>query len=334
MGSVVVTILGVCMAIALLAVVRTRRRWMKRWHSPPAEALAAEIISKAGEGIAVFDRDLRCALWNRFMEELTGLRENEVLGRTPPERVPNFDSQEVVPMVRRAFAGETFYAPDARFAVPETGRTGWVSAFFGPFHDDRGAVAGVIVLVRDITERKSAEEQIEYQAYHDALTGLANRLLFREHLTLALALSQRRWRYVAVLFLDLDHFKTINDTRGHACGDALLGQIASRLRSCVREGDTIARVGGDEFALVLQDLDKRGDAALVATKLLNVVAEPLELDGERLSITTSIGIAVFPGDGDDADDLLRNADNAMYRAKARGRNTFELAAIEPGESAY
>jgi diguanylate cyclase (GGDEF)-like protein/PAS domain S-box-containing protein len=289
---------------------------------------ATEIIDNAGEGIVVYDSDLRYVLWNRFMEEMTGLPEPAVVGRSPLELFPHFREQRVDDLLRRALAGETVATPDIHYFVPSTGREGWVSSVYHPHRDSSSAIVGVIGLVRDITERKSAEQQIEYQAYHDALTGLANRRLFQEHLSLALALAQRRRTLVAVLFLDLDHFKVVNDSLGHSVGDALLNQIARRLKAAVREGDTVARVGGDEFTIVLQEVQRREEAAAVANKVLATVAEPVQVNGHRLYITTSIGITLFPEDGDDAETLLRNADSAMYRAKSEGRNRYTLATRE------
>jgi diguanylate cyclase (GGDEF)-like protein len=205
-------------------------------------------------------------------------------------------------------------------AVGITGTPGYVIG--------KDVVVGAIGLIRDITQRKMAEQQIEYQAYHDALTGLANRRLFQEHLTLALALAQRRRKVVAVLFLDVDHFKVVNDSLGHTVGDELLKQIAARLKAAVREGDTVARVGGDEFTIVLQDLQRKDDAAIVAEKVLGTIAQPLEITGHRLYVTASIGITTFPEDGEDAETLIKNADNAMYRAKADGRNTYHMSTEE------
>src|SRR6185436_8745474 len=181
-----------------------------------------------------------------------------------------------------------------------------------------------VAVSRDISERRRAEEQIEYQAYHDALTGLPNRLLFRDRVTVALAHAKRQHTPVAVMFLDLDRFKDVNDTLGHSLGDELLRAIAARLRSVLREGDTIARMGGDEFTILLADLKQAGDAVTIAQKLLDVVAEPLRIEDEELYVTTSIGIALFPADGDSAEALLQSADGAMYRAKEAGRNSFQL----------
>lgn len=297
-----------------------------------AEILASEIIDNAGEGIVVYDRELRYVLWNRFMEEMTGVRAAEVLGRRAPDVFPHIREQNVDEMIVRAMRGETVSSPDIHYFVPQTGKQGWISSVYRPHHSADGNVSGVIGLIRDITERKTAEQQIEYQAYHDALTGLANRRLFQEHLSLALALAQRRQRLVAVLYLDLDHFKLINDSLGHSIGDAMLHQIGQRLKEAVREGDTVARVGGDEFTIVLQDIEHRSDAAVLAEKVLSAIAAPIDVLGHRLYMTTSIGITVFPEDGDDAETLLKNADAAMYRAKEDGRNTYQMSTIELSRS--
>ncbi len=176
----------------------------------------------------------------------------------------------------------------------------------------------------DISDRKRAEEQIEFQAYHDALTQLPNRRLFVERLELSLLAAKRTRGNVAVLFIDLDRFKTINDTLGHSVADALLVETANRLRSCVRQTDTVARYGGDEFTIILPDLTQPEDAAQVAEKILERVVEPVIAGATTIDLSVSIGIAVCPYDGTDLDTLLRNADDAMYRAKKAGRNGYQL----------
>ncbi|MFA6958173.1 MAG: EAL domain-containing protein [Thermoanaerobaculia bacterium] len=188
--------------------------------------------------------------------------------------------------------------------------------------DGREIIEGGVV---DITERKHAEAKIEYQAYHDALTGMPNRLLLQDRLEVALAQARRLDRMLGLLLIDLDEFKLINDTLGHHVGDKLLQRIASRLRTAVRDDETVARMGGDEFTvLVPQMLDER-HAILVAEKLIDAVAEPIEIEGHSLYPTASIGIALFPNDGADAATLLRSVDAALYRAKELGRNNFQLA---------
>jgi diguanylate cyclase (GGDEF)-like protein/PAS domain S-box-containing protein len=176
----------------------------------------------------------------------------------------------------------------------------------------------------DITDRKIAEEKVAYQAYHDALTGLPNRLLFRDRLNQALAHTQRHNLGLAVLFLDLDHFKLINDTLGHSVGDWLLKEIAVRLTQAVREGDTVARLGGDEFTILLPEVSRSEAAAHVAQKILDIISGPLRWNNHDVYVTTSIGISVSPSDGNDSETLIKCADNAMYRAKELGRNNYQL----------
>jgi len=293
-----------------------------------AGQLATDIASNAGEGIVVYDRSLQCLVWNRFMEELTGLASEEVLGKQAADFLPNLGEQRVDDLLRRALNGETITLAETYYNILGSDRQGWISAVFRPQYDARNNISGVIGHIRDLTDRKRAEQHLEYQAYHDALTGLANRRLFQEHLTLAVALAQRRKALVAVLYLDLDHFKIVNDSLGHTMGDLLLREIASRLKVAVGEGDVVARVGGDEFTIVLQELKNRQDAASMAQKVLRAVADPINVDGHRLYITTSIGITIYPDDGEDAETLLKNADNAMYRAKADGRNTYHMSTEE------
>jgi diguanylate cyclase (GGDEF)-like protein/PAS domain S-box-containing protein len=188
----------------------------------------------------------------------------------------------------------------------------------------RGESALIHMTAVDISHRKRAEEQIEFQAYHDALTQLPNRRLFVERLELSLLTAKRVRGNVAVLFIDLDRFKTINDTLGHSVADALLVETAQRLRSCVRQTDTVARYGGDEFTIILPDLHQPEDAAQVAEKILERVVEPVAAGATSIELSVSIGIAVYPYDGSDLDTLLRNADDAMYRAKSTGRNGYQL----------
>lgn len=179
----------------------------------------------------------------------------------------------------------------------------------------------ILTFVQDITERKEAEARIEYLAHHDALTGLPNRVLFRDRFALATAWAERAQAKVALLFIDLDHFKTINDTLGHPVGDGLLKLVSARLRECVRETDTISRLGGDEFLIALTDIREPLAINRAVAKIIESLAQPFELEGHELTNTLSIGIAIWPDDGTDFDTLLKNADTAMYQAKRAGRNT-------------
>jgi diguanylate cyclase (GGDEF)-like protein/PAS domain S-box-containing protein len=190
-----------------------------------------------------------------------------------------------------------------------------------PDHDVRKLeFFGTYGVARDITDRKRAEEVISYQAYHDILTDLPNRMLFKDRLGLAVIQAKRKLTELAVMFIDLDRFKLVNDTLGHVKGDELLQQVALRLKDCLRRGDTLARQGGDEFTIVLPELRDREDARAIADKFLECLHQPFDLDGHEVHISASIGIAIYPADGESIDELLRHADIAMYQVKALGKN--------------
>ncbi len=196
--------------------------------------------------------------------------------------------------------------------------------WFSVVHEDNGEVSGIIGVATDITERKQAEKRLVQLANYDSLTGLPNRTLFRDRLTHAVAQPNRKNRLVALLFLDLDRFKMINDSLGHHAGDELLQAVSERLLANAREEDTVARLGGDEFTVILEDITNTEDATIVARKILEVMGKPFYLDGHEVFVTTSIGIAIFPLDGQGLDGLLKNADTAMYRAKEQGRNNYQF----------
>ncbi|HJW14232.1 MAG TPA: PAS domain S-box protein, partial [Thermoanaerobaculia bacterium] len=190
--------------------------------------------------------------------------------------------------------------------------------------DGRPAVIEGTVI--DITERKRAEEQVKHLAFHDSLTGLPNRLLFNDRLRVAMVHAKRYREKLAVLFLDLDRFKVINDSLGHSIGDELLRRVAERVGGCIRQEDTIARLGGDEFTVLLPGIAREEDAATIANKILEAVRLPFFIEHRELFVTTSIGVTLYPADGSEAESLVRNADTAMYRAKEQGRDNYQLYA--------
>ncbi|MGB5081610.1 MAG: EAL domain-containing protein [Burkholderiales bacterium] len=197
--------------------------------------------------------------------------------------------------------------------------------------DDASFLQSVANILSVAIERRSADERLAYLAQFDALTALPNRHLFHDRLLQAMAQARRSTRPMAVLYVDLDRFKLVNDTRGHAAGDQLLKEAASRLARCTRSGDTVGRFGGDEFGVILSDLSRPGDATIVVQKMIDALAMPLSLDGQEIYVTASVGITLFPADGEEAGLLIRNADTAMYRAKEQGRNAYQYFTREMNE---
>lgn len=193
-----------------------------------------------------------------------------------------------------------------------------------PVRDANGNVTGAVSAAIDITARKGAEEQIRKMAHFDALTNLPNRVLLMDRLEHAIAMSARNQTHTGVIFIDLDHFKSINDTLGHHVGDMLLQQVAERLREDVREVDTVSRLGGDEFLIIVPELRQVDDARHISRKLLQSLSEPYVISGQRLEVTPSIGVSVFPDDGTEPSTLIRLADQAMYTAKQEGRRTIRF----------
>ena len=199
--------------------------------------------------------------------------------------------------------------------------------------DDVSFLQSVANILAVAIERKSAEERLTYLAQFDLLTGLPNRHLFHDRLTQTMAQARRSGHPMAVLFIDLDRFKLVNDTKGHGAGDQLLKEVAARLAQCVRGGDTVGRFGGDEFGAVLSELGKAGDASIVAQKVIDALARPFHLDGNEIYVSASVGITLFPADSEEAGALITNADAAMYRAKEQGRNNFQYFTREMNERA-
>ncbi|MDZ4073188.1 MAG: EAL domain-containing protein [Hylemonella sp.] len=193
-----------------------------------------------------------------------------------------------------------------------------------PMFDAQGVFTGYRGIGSDITDRQSAEQRIEYLAYHDTLTGLPNRLLVQDRFEQAMAQAERSHTKVALVYLDLDNFKSINDTLGHAAGDEFLKEVARRLRSCVRDSDTISRQGGDEFLLVLRDLPDSDVVLAIVMKIMERLQEPLRIDNQELASSASVGVAIAPDDGRDFETLRKKADLAMYRSKEAGRNTYHF----------
>ena len=207
----------------------------------------------------------------------------------------------------------------------------WLS--IGTVKDESGEDQHYVGVFSDVTSIKKSEEMLNFLAYHDALTGLPNRMLFNDRLEHSIEHARRERRQVAVLFFDLDHFKDINDTLGHNLGDEVLKGVAQQLSAQTRKSDTVARLGGDEFILLLENIDVLRYAGTVAEKFLKLLARPIDVAGYEMSITASIGISIFPEDGNDVTTLVKNADMAMYHAKSNGRNGYCFYAADMGARA-
>jgi diguanylate cyclase (GGDEF)-like protein/PAS domain S-box-containing protein len=195
-------------------------------------------------------------------------------------------------------------------------------------HDQDGTVTGAVVAFRDVSAARATSVEMSHLAQHDSLTDLPNRILFKDRLTQAIALAVRQDKQLAVMFLDLDHFKKINDSLGHGVGDQLLQSVAKRLVTCVRRTDTVSRLGGDEFVILLSQVARGDDAAVSARKIIRALAAPHIIDNKSLDINVSLGISRFPIDGPDAETLMDNADTAMYDAKEHGRNNFQFFRLD------
>ncbi|MBV8518116.1 MAG: PAS domain S-box protein [Acidobacteria bacterium] len=271
------------------------------------------------DGIGILDERLEFTYVNDSLAKLFGYPSpHAVLGRSvcdlyePHEQVRLITT--IVPLVQQR----------GRWRGEATGLRRDGSSFPQEISLTAIAGGGMVCVVRDITERTYAEEQIKHLAYHDALTNLPNRLLFKDRLTVALSHAHRDDLRLAVLFLDLDRFKVINDSLGHNIGDSLLQAVAARVQACVRDSDTVARLGGDEFTVLLPRLHRSDDAVPVASKITEAIRHPFHIEGREFFITTSIGISLFPEDGTDAETLIKNADTAMYQAKELGRDNYQL----------
>ncbi|MCH8346206.1 MAG: PAS domain S-box protein, partial [Chloroflexi bacterium] len=280
-----------------------------------------DLVENMSEVLYALDKDGRITYVSPVVEQIGGYTPSELIGRSFTEFIHPDDLAHLMESFQRTISGDL--EPSEFRILTKSGEIRWVRTSSRPvFEEDR--LVGLRAVMMDITERKQAEETIKHLAYHDALTDLANRTLFQDRLTVALAQARRKRRMAAVMFLDLDQFKVVNDTVGHALGDRLLQGVAERLTGLVRDGDTVARVGGDEFTLLLQEVERAEEVAEVAERVLDALRQPWELNGHEFRITASIGIAMFPNDGEDADSLLRNADTAMYRAKDQGRDNYKL----------
>ncbi|MGB9988326.1 sensor domain-containing protein [Massilia sp. SM-13] len=292
--------------------------------------LAAQVFENSRDAILLSDRHRHIIAINRAYTEITGYHSDEMIG-------------QALSVYRSGVEDESFYREiwaqiDATdhwqgeiWACRKSGELfpAWLA--MTAIRDTHDEISNYMGILSDITERKRSEEHTRHLAEHDFLTDLPNRVLLLDRLSLALTAARRNNSMLAILFLDLDGFKHTNDTLGHQVGDLLLKEVAARLLKCVRKVDTVSRQGGDEFVIILADIGGIGHAAHVAETVRNAITQPYQLGEHQLHVSTSIGVAIYPSDGDDIDTLVKNADIAMYHAKESGRNNFQFFSAEMNE---
>jgi diguanylate cyclase (GGDEF)-like protein/PAS domain S-box-containing protein len=309
------------------------------------EALFAEkeraqvTLNSIGDAVLSTDAAGRVTYLNQVAEKMTGWSDDAGLGRPLAEvfRIINGNTRELVanPAQRAIEENKTVGLAMDSLLVRRDGFESAIEDSSAPIHARDGRVAGAVIVFHDVSESRAMALKMTHLAQHDFLTALPNRVLLTERLSQAIGLAQRHHKQVALLFLDIDHFKNINDSLGHAVGDMLLRSIATRLAECIRATDTVCRQGGDEFVILLAEIERPQDAAHVAQTLLEAFTRPHLIAGQELHVTLSIGISVFPDDAiaadsalQNADALMQNADTAMYEAKKRGRDNYQFFRAE------
>jgi diguanylate cyclase (GGDEF)-like protein/PAS domain S-box-containing protein len=289
-----------------------------------AEERFRSAFDNAPIGMNLIDLDGRFIQVNRAFCTMTGYREEDLLGESCQSITFHEDLENDLKDMRRMGAGDIDHYQLEKRLVHAGGHPVWTMTSRSLVRSHGGEPLHMVSQVADITQRKQSDMMLTHMALHDSLTGLPNRTLALDRLSLALARTERHPSSVAVLFLDLDRFKVINDSLGHNVGDELLVAVASRLREAVRPSDTVARIGGDEFVVVCEDIGEIEDAARIAERIAEALSRSFDLSEDEVILSTSIGIALSSTHQDAPEDLLRDADSAMYRAKERGRNRYEV----------
>jgi diguanylate cyclase (GGDEF)-like protein/PAS domain S-box-containing protein len=296
-----------------------------------AEKERAQVtLNSIGDAVICTDLAGNISFINRVAETMTGWSGEEAIGRPMPDvlRILDADTRYAIPNPMAAAVAEnrTLILPLNCLLAQKDGTEIPIEDSVSPIHDREGKVTGAVIVFRDVSEARALTRQITYTAQHDFLTGLPNRMLLKDRISQAIASAPRHQKKVAVLFLDLDGFKHINDSLGHPTGDKVLQSVAGRLTECVRGSDTVSRQGGDEFVILLSEVTQADDASVTAKRMLQAVAASHKIDDRDLHINTSIGIAVYPEDGADAEALIKNADTAMYHAKENGKRSYQFFA--------
>jgi diguanylate cyclase (GGDEF)-like protein/PAS domain S-box-containing protein len=294
-----------------------------------AEKERAQVtLNSIGDAVICTDISGNITFLNLVAERMTGWSCQEAMGQSTGDvlRIVDASSHQVIPnpMHLAVVEDRTLNLPANSILARRDGLEIPVEDSIAPIHDRQGRATGAVIVFRDVSAARSMAIQMAHSAQHDFLTGLPNRMLFNDRVGQAIALGRRHRKKVAVLFLDLDGFKHINDSLGHPTGDKLLQSVAKRLVDCARFSDTVSRQGGDEFVVLLSEVGQSEDAAISARRMLQTVAEAHSIDQHDLYVTTSIGVSVYPDDGQDAETLIKNADTAMYQAKDNGHDSYQF----------
>jgi diguanylate cyclase (GGDEF)-like protein/PAS domain S-box-containing protein len=294
-----------------------------------AEKERAEVTLKCiGDAVACTDISGNITFLNLVAERILGWTSQEATDRPMAEvlRILDANSPETIPnpMGMAVEQNRTVHLPPNGILIRRDGSEIPIEDSVAPIHDREGQVTGAVIVFRDVSAARTMALQMAHSAQHDHLTGLPNRMLLNDRVGQAINLAHRHTKKVAVLFLDVDGFKHINDSLGHPVGDKLLQSIASRLVDCVRGSDTVSRQGGDEFVVLLSEVEQPEDAAISARRMLQAVAQSHSIDHHDLHVTSSIGISIYPDDGPDAETLIKNADTALYQAKEKGRQSHQF----------
>jgi diguanylate cyclase (GGDEF)-like protein/PAS domain S-box-containing protein len=311
--------------MSIATILEERRAAERQLH------LAASVFTHAREGITITDANGTIVDVNQTFTQLTGYLREEVIGKNPRMLSSGRQSSEFYKAMWRSLLEKGHWYGE----VWNRRKTGEVFAemlTIGAVRNSLGQVENYVALFTDITLMKQHQDQLEHVAHFDALTNLPNRVLLADRLQQAIVQCERRNKSIAVAFIDLDEFKSINDRFGHGVGDELLIQLSRGMKDALRDGDTLSRIGGDEFVAVLVDLDSPSDWEQVVNRLLTAAAANVSVQGLELQVSASMGVTVYPGDGGDADQLLRHADQAMYLAKQAGRNRYHIFDVEHDSS--
>jgi diguanylate cyclase (GGDEF)-like protein/PAS domain S-box-containing protein len=289
---------------------------------------AEATLESIGDAVLCTDLAGKISYVNAAAEAMTGLARWNAVGRPVAEVLHLIDRETRIVAAdptRLAIALDRTVGFANGLVVRRDGHETEIEHTVGPIHDKKGRATGVVIVLRDVSASVETSRRMSHLAQHDGLTALPNRLLLIDRLGIAIALAHRRRKPLGVCFLDIDGFKHVNDSRGHAAGDALLRSIAARLSSTLRQSDTVSRFGGDEFVIVLSELERAEDAADVAAKLLTAIAVPHRTDAGDITVTASLGIALYPNHGEIVDTLIACADAAMYDAKRAGPGRYWIA---------